>query len=82
MAITPNSTDDLNKRGFQRLMRWSRGVDHSQFGPTPQARRGSKIDWTSAAKDALLCGSAGESAWPPARLKLAPRRAGFKEFSA
>jgi hypothetical protein len=59
MAITPNSTDDLNKRGFQRLMRWSRGVDHSQFGPTPQARRGSKIDWTSAAKDALLCGSAG-----------------------
>ena len=43
----------------------------------PQARRGSKIDWTSAAKDALLWVPAGGFGYPPARLGLAPRFAGL-----
>src|ERR1700731_1112908 len=34
-------------------------------------------DWTSAAKDALLCASAGGFGYPPARLGLAPRFAGL-----
>jgi glycosyltransferase involved in cell wall biosynthesis len=33
MVSTASIADDLNKRGFQRLMRWSRGVDHNQFSP-------------------------------------------------
>src|ERR1700730_3579710 len=37
----------------------------------------SEFDWTSAAKDALLCGSAGGFGYPPARLGLAPRFAGL-----
>ncbi len=37
MVSTASIADDLNKRGFQRLMRWSRGVDHSQFSPAKAA---------------------------------------------
>src|SRR6266403_699374 len=37
----------------------------------------SEFDWTSAAKDALLCASAGGFGYPPARLGLAPRFAGL-----
>jgi len=33
MVSTASIADDLNKRGFQRLMHWSRGVDHRQFTP-------------------------------------------------
>jgi hypothetical protein len=44
---------------------------------TPQARRGSKIDWTSAAKDALLWVPAGGHGHPVKHLGLAPRRAGL-----
>lgn len=33
MVSTASLADDLGKRGFQRLMHWSRGVDHSQFTP-------------------------------------------------
>src|SRR5580700_3485400 len=37
----------------------------------------SEFDWTSAAKDALLCASAGGFGYPPARLGLASRFAGL-----
>ena len=37
MVSTASIADDLNKRGFQRLMRWSRGVDHSLFNPAKAA---------------------------------------------
>ena len=37
----------------------------------------SEFDWTSAAKDALLCASAGGFGYPPAGLGLAPRFAGL-----
>ena len=43
----------------------------------PQARRGSKIDWTSAAKDALLWVPAGGHGHPVKHLGLASRCAGF-----
>jgi glycosyltransferase involved in cell wall biosynthesis len=33
MVATKSIADDLENRGFQRLMRWSRGVDHSLFNP-------------------------------------------------
>ena len=42
-----------------------------------QSCRASEFDWTSTAKDALLCASAGGFGYPPARLGLAPRFAGF-----
>jgi hypothetical protein len=42
----------------------------------PARAAASEFDWTSAAKDALLCASAGGFAYPPARLGLAPRFAG------
>jgi hypothetical protein len=44
---------------------------------TPQARRGSKIDWTSAAKDALLWVPAGGHGHPVKHLGLASRCAGL-----
>ncbi|MCI0737039.1 MAG: glycosyltransferase family 1 protein [Beijerinckiaceae bacterium] len=34
MVSTKSIAEDLQKRGFQRLMRWSRGVDHNQFNPS------------------------------------------------
>jgi glycosyltransferase involved in cell wall biosynthesis len=34
MVSTASIAEDLRKRGFQRLMRWSRGVDHNQFNPS------------------------------------------------
>jgi glycosyltransferase involved in cell wall biosynthesis len=34
MVSTASIAADLHKRGFQRLMRWSRGVDHNQFNPS------------------------------------------------
>jgi glycosyltransferase involved in cell wall biosynthesis len=34
MVSTKSIADDLARRGFQRLMRWSRGVDLSQFNPS------------------------------------------------
>ncbi|MGQ0445710.1 MAG: glycosyltransferase family 4 protein [Beijerinckiaceae bacterium] len=37
MVATASIAGELNKRGFQRLMRWSRGVDHSQFSPAKAA---------------------------------------------
>src|SRR5580693_7257602 len=43
----------------------------------PQARRGSKIDWTSAAKDALLWVPAGGHGHPVKHLGLASRCAGL-----
>ena len=33
MVSTASIANDLQDRGFQRLMHWSRGVDHSQFTP-------------------------------------------------
>jgi glycosyltransferase involved in cell wall biosynthesis len=37
MVSTASIANDLNKRGFQRLMHWSRGVDHGQFTPAKAA---------------------------------------------
>ncbi len=37
MVATKSIADDLENRGFQRLMRWSRGVDHSLFNPSKAA---------------------------------------------
>ena len=37
MVSTASLADDLGKRGFQRLMHWSRGVDHRQFTPAKAA---------------------------------------------
>ncbi|HWX14400.1 MAG TPA: glycosyltransferase family 1 protein [Methylocella sp.] len=34
MVSTKSIADDLKSHGFQRLMRWSRGVDNSQFNPS------------------------------------------------
>lgn len=34
MVATASIAEDLRSRGFQRLMRWSRGVDHNQFNPS------------------------------------------------
>jgi glycosyltransferase involved in cell wall biosynthesis len=34
MVATDSIAEDLHNRGFQRLMRWSRGVDHNQFNPS------------------------------------------------
>jgi glycosyltransferase involved in cell wall biosynthesis len=34
MVSTTSIADDLQKRGFKRLMHWSRGVDHTHFSPT------------------------------------------------
>ncbi|MBO0733303.1 MAG: glycosyltransferase family 1 protein [Methylocapsa sp.] len=34
MVSTKSLAEDLASRGFFRLMRWSRGVDHGQFNPT------------------------------------------------
>lgn len=34
MVSTASIADDLSKRGFKRLMHWTRGVDHIQFSPT------------------------------------------------
>ena len=33
MVATPTVADELRRRGFARLMRWSRGVDHALFRP-------------------------------------------------
>jgi glycosyltransferase involved in cell wall biosynthesis len=33
MVATKSIAEDLKNHGFQRLMRWSRGVDHSLFNP-------------------------------------------------
>ena len=37
MVSTASIADDLDKHGFQRLMHWSRGVDHRQFTPAKAA---------------------------------------------
>ncbi|MEJ0096000.1 MAG: glycosyltransferase family 1 protein [Methylocella sp.] len=34
MVSTASIANDLQNRGFERLMHWSRGVDHSQFAPS------------------------------------------------
>ncbi len=34
MVSTKSIAEDLQNRGFQRLMRWSRGVDPNQFNPS------------------------------------------------
>lgn len=34
MVSTDSIAEDLRRHGFQRLMRWSRGVDHAQFSPS------------------------------------------------
>ena len=47
------------------------------FLETSDARRGSKIDWTSAAKDALLWVQTGGHGHPVKHLGLASRCAGF-----
>ncbi len=33
MVSTPSVADELKRRGFARVMRWSRGVDHTLFRP-------------------------------------------------
>lgn len=33
MVATPTLAQELSGRGFQRLMQWSRGVDHAHFNP-------------------------------------------------
>ncbi len=33
MVSTPTVADELSRRGFARVMRWSRGVDHTLFRP-------------------------------------------------
>lgn len=33
MAATPSLARELDSRGFRRLLRWSRGVDHAVFSP-------------------------------------------------
>ncbi len=33
MVATPSLARELSQRGFQRLLRWSRGVDHTVFSP-------------------------------------------------
>jgi glycosyltransferase involved in cell wall biosynthesis len=35
MVATESVASDLSKRGFERLMRWSRGVDAERFRPRP-----------------------------------------------
>lgn len=40
MVATPSLKADLAARGFQRLMDWSRGVDHELFRPRPNADLG------------------------------------------
>ena len=35
MVSTPSVARDLEQRGFRRVMRWSRGVDHALFRPRP-----------------------------------------------
>ncbi len=37
MVSTASIAHDLHKRGFERLMHWSRGVDHNQFTPAKAA---------------------------------------------
>ena len=37
MVSTASIARDLHSRGFERLMHWSRGVDHSQFTPAKAA---------------------------------------------
>jgi glycosyltransferase involved in cell wall biosynthesis len=37
MVSTASIANDLQRRGFKRLMHWSRGVDHSQFSPAKKA---------------------------------------------
>lgn len=37
MVATRSLEAELRQRGFERLMRWSRGVDHLQFRPVPPA---------------------------------------------
>jgi glycosyltransferase involved in cell wall biosynthesis len=34
MVATQSIAEDLRSRGFERLMRWSRGVDHELFNPS------------------------------------------------
>jgi glycosyltransferase involved in cell wall biosynthesis len=36
LVATPSLRDDLARRGFARLMQWSRGVDLAQFRPEPR----------------------------------------------
>lgn len=41
MVSTPTLEDDLSRRGFRHLLRWSRGVDLKQYAP----RTVSTVDW-------------------------------------
>lgn len=38
MVATPTVEEELRRRGFSRLARWSRGVDTGLFHPRPEAR--------------------------------------------
>ena len=38
MVATPSLMRELDARGFQRLLRWTRGVDHSVFSPRAAIR--------------------------------------------
>jgi glycosyltransferase involved in cell wall biosynthesis len=42
MVATDSLANDLSRRGFLRLMRWPRGVDHELFRPRPGADLGLK----------------------------------------
>lgn len=37
MVATPSLARELDARGFRRLLRWSRGVDHALFSPAARA---------------------------------------------
>jgi 1,2-diacylglycerol 3-alpha-glucosyltransferase/glucuronosyltransferase len=41
-TATPSLDDKLASRGFNRLRRWSRGVDTALFHPRPKSKRGKK----------------------------------------
>lgn len=40
MVATPSLARELSQRGFQRLLRWSRGVNHGVFTPRAKAQLG------------------------------------------
>ncbi|SFK18635.1 glycosyltransferase family 4 protein [Methylocapsa palsarum] len=47
MVSTASIANDLHGRGFQRLMHWSRGVDHNHFSPA-------KAAWTDLPRPIFL----------------------------
>ena len=80
-AVGDNSTvteliDCVQSLCLLFVREWSRPGQGS-LTERSQTRCSLEFDWTSAAKDALLCASADGFGYPPARLGLAPRFAGL-----